>query len=143
MYLDIYKRRMRIFRWSFVAAIVFVVALFCTHLGFMIYEVTLNDNRCEIGAYLTDRSLKIDNVYHMIRGVFLILLDTWLVTATSMTFSLMKRNSTRPSEFTKEICAIGTAYWTFVVCYAGWLGLYIFEFFVTFTPSNQSKAPNT
>lgn len=126
-HLKIYKRRMRIFRWCFVAALIIVLGLFVTHLTFIVVKVTSQSKDCSVDEYLIGPGGDIDKIYHIIRGIFLILLNTWLIVATQLTFSLMRRNSTRKSEFSKEICAIGTAYWTFVACYAGWLCLYIFE----------------
>ena len=130
-HLKIYRKRMRIFKCLFVTAIVFIGLFFTTHLTLVaIVEKDADLSQCQADSYLQKGTgLTIELSYHIIRGIFLLLLNAWLISITFMTISLIRRKRSGSSQFTREIVGIAIAYWTFAVCYAGWLCLYIYEFF--------------
>ena len=78
---------------------------------------------CGENEFFRDKDLysqQVEKVYHIVRGIFVLLIDVWLSFATFKTFSLIKKYSQK-SLFTAELRKIFISYLCFVVIYLGWI----------------------
>ena len=85
---------------------------------------------CDLSSYWSQTSSQmIDSIYHVVRSIILVIINFLLIKSTWQTHKLIRQHSNR-NLFKKELCNIWLVYWSFVICYLGWLVLYLMQFLI-------------
>ena len=78
-------------------------------------------------------------MYHFFRIILLLIVIISLLKSTVQILRGISRGS-EIKQFKKELWNTILAFSTFVICYVGWIGYYIYEFCKEFTASEQKEA---
>ena len=128
--LEKHKKKMRCSLALLNTIILLIIVMWAVHTTFIYLQISSfgNDKDCAIDKYWAQRSTQeIDLVYHCLRSVLLLLINFVLIKSTWQTHMLIRKHSDSRL-FKKELRNIWLVYWSFIVCYAGWLVLYIYQF---------------